>query len=148
MPLHPQIVHFPIALLSIAVLSELISYFWQKDFFSKMAFYLLIIGVITTFFAVKTGESSLDLIDNINSIKPLLSQHQQAGEWVLKIFSIVLIIKSLCIYFKKKNLFIKIFVTLLMLVGLFQVYQAGHFGGILVYEKGVGIQKFDKTNLP
>ena len=147
MPLHPQIVHFPIALLTLAILTELISYFWQKDFFSKMTFYLLIIGVITAFFAVKTGESSLDLIANISSIKPLINQHQQAGEWVLKIFSIVLIIKSFILYFKKNNMFIKGFVTLLMIIGLFQIYQAGHFGGILVYEEGVGIQS-DTTNLP
>lgn len=148
MPLHPQIVHFPIALLSVAILTELTSYFWQKEFFNKMTFYLLIIGVITAFFAVKTGESGLDLIDNISSIKPLINQHRQAGEWVLKIFSMVLIIKALILYFKKNNLFIKVFVTLLMIIGLFQTYQAGHFGGILVYEEGVGIQKSDSTNLP
>ena len=60
MPPHPQIIHFPIAILTLAVITELISFFWQKEFFSKMTFSLLLVGVITAFFAVQSGEAAVD----------------------------------------------------------------------------------------
>ena len=146
---HPQIIHFPIAILTLAVVTELISYFWQKEFFSKMTLTLLLVGGITAFFAVQSGEAAIDNLANIDSIKVLLQQHEQAGEWVLRIFGFVLIIKIVFLYLKKDILSIKLFLTFLMLAGLFQIYQAGHFGGILVYEKGVGVEQlFEMSNPP
>ena len=146
---HPQIIHFPIAILTLAVITELISYFWQKEFFGKMTFSLILIGVITAFMAVQSGEAAVDSLNNISPIKPLLHQHEEAGEWVLKIFGFVLILKSILLYLKKEILPIKLCLTLLMLIGFLQIYQAGHFGGILVYEKGIGVkQLFEKNNSP
>jgi uncharacterized membrane protein len=138
---HPQIIHFPIALLSFAVLTELISYFWQKDFFRKMTLVLLVAGVIAAFFAVQSGEAAMESLKDISSIKLLLAQHEDAGEKVLKIFGLVLFLKLTLLYLKKEILSLKIMITLLMLAGLFKIYQAGHFGGILVYEKGVGVEQ-------
>ncbi len=146
MPEHPQIVHFPIAILSAAVLSDLISYFWQKDFFSKMTIALLVVGVIAAFIAVQSGETALDNLKNINSIKYLLSQHEEAGEKVLKIFGLVLFLKLILLYVKKEILLVKLMLTLVMFAGLFQIYQAGHFGGILVFEKGAGVQQLLETS--
>jgi len=146
---HPQIIHFPIALLLLAVITELLSYFWQKEFFRKMTFSLLVVGVITAFFAIQSGEAAVDNLGNIKSIKSLLNQHEQAGEWILRIFGFVLLIKAILLYLKKDIFSVKLFLTLMMMVGLFQIYQVGHFGGILVYEKGVGVQQlFESPNPP
>ncbi|KAA3615645.1 MAG: hypothetical protein D8M58_15735 [Calditrichaeota bacterium] len=146
---HPQIVHFPIALLTVAVIADLISYFWQKEFFNKMALTLLLVGVLTAFFAVQSGDTAMENLNNIKPIKYLLDQHESAGEAVLKLFGLALILKAVLLYLKKEQLYIKILISIVMLMGVFKIYQAGHLGGILVYEKGVGVQQlFEETKTP
>ena len=46
--LHAMVVHFPIALLMVAFLFELISFFYKKEFFRQSAVYLLILGMLGT----------------------------------------------------------------------------------------------------
>jgi uncharacterized membrane protein len=44
--LHPKIVHFPIAFLTIYPVIELIALISKKDFFSKAALLFLLVGVL------------------------------------------------------------------------------------------------------
>jgi len=54
--LHPMIVHFPIALVTIGFLAELASLFFKKDSsLPKISLYLLIIGTLAAVAAVLAG---------------------------------------------------------------------------------------------
>ncbi|MHB9014432.1 MAG: DUF2231 domain-containing protein, partial [Ignavibacteriaceae bacterium] len=59
--LHPKIVHFPIALLSTYVLLEIIGVVFKRDFFSKAAHLILLLGVLGALAAVFTGNQAEDV---------------------------------------------------------------------------------------
>jgi predicted heme/steroid binding protein/uncharacterized membrane protein len=52
---HPMVVHFPIALFMVASLFILLSLLFQKGSFEIASFYLLILGAISSPFAMATG---------------------------------------------------------------------------------------------
>jgi uncharacterized membrane protein len=53
---HPMLVHFPIAIVALGFVAECVSLYFKKEAcFSKMGFYLLIIGTLTAFFTLATG---------------------------------------------------------------------------------------------
>jgi predicted heme/steroid binding protein/uncharacterized membrane protein len=52
---HPMVVHFPIALFMVASLFILLAYFFQKRSFDIASFYLLILGAVSSPFAMGTG---------------------------------------------------------------------------------------------
>jgi len=137
---HPQVVHFPVAFLSLAVFTDIISYFWQKDFFRKVTLLLLFFGVVAAVIALFTGEAAAQSAKSMENIKSLLHQHEVAGKWVLGIFSFVLLAKALLIWKKLENKTLNIFLSIILVFGLLNIYQAGHFGGQLVFEKGVGVK--------
>lgn len=52
---HPMVVHFPIALLMASSLFVLLHFFFENPFFEITSFYLLILGAISSPFAMATG---------------------------------------------------------------------------------------------
>jgi predicted heme/steroid binding protein/uncharacterized membrane protein len=52
---HPLVVHFPIALLMVASLFVLLTLFFQKRSFETASFYLLVLGTVSSPFAMATG---------------------------------------------------------------------------------------------
>jgi uncharacterized membrane protein len=55
--LHPMIVHFPVALITIGFLAEVVSLFFKNEkCLSKTGFYLLIIGALSAIAAWSTGQ--------------------------------------------------------------------------------------------
>jgi predicted heme/steroid binding protein/uncharacterized membrane protein len=52
---HPMVVHFPIALFMVASLFILLTLFFHKDSFEIASLYLLILGAVSTPFAMGTG---------------------------------------------------------------------------------------------
>jgi uncharacterized membrane protein len=53
--IHPMIVHFPIALIIVGFLADLIGILLKKEFFSRTGFYLLILGTLGAVTAYITG---------------------------------------------------------------------------------------------
>ena len=58
-PLHPAMVHLPIAAFVLSPLADLASLFWPGDFFEDSAFLLLAVGLVSGGLAFATG--ALDL---------------------------------------------------------------------------------------
>lgn len=144
---HPQVIHFPIALFSTALLTELLSYFWKKSFFSNVTMFLLILGCFSAIAALQTGENSAELYQSVESLKALIHQHESAGEWVFRLFTISLAAKIITVLFKKDTIYIRLIITFIMLAGFFQLCQVGHFGGKLVFDKGVGVKPMQEILL-
>ena len=59
--LHPIVVHFPVALITVGFLAEIVSLFFKSEkCLSKTGFYLLILGAISAMVAWGTGQLFTD----------------------------------------------------------------------------------------
>ena len=137
---HPQVVHFPIALLIVALLFEIISYFWKKESFTLTSLILMILGTIGAFIAMQTGELAADLAKKITGIGSTLHEHEEMAELVFYLYLAITIIKAVLMRLKKDILPWRIFILVGMIIGTFFIFRVGHYGGQLVYEWGAGVK--------
>lgn len=137
---HPQVVHFPIAILIVALLFEAVSCFWKKESFTLASLILLILGTIGAFVAMQTGEAAADIAKKITGIGSTLHEHEEMAELVAYLYLTITIIKASIMKFKKDILPWRLFILVGMLVGTFFIFRVGHYGGQLVYEWGAGVK--------
>ena len=134
---HPQVVHFPIDLLIVALLFEIISYFWRNEEFSLFSLILLTLGA---FIALQTGEAAAEITDKITGIGSILHEHEETAELVIYIYLGIVIFKTFLIRLKKDLFPWRLIVLTGLLVGTFFLYRVGYYGGQLVYEWGAGVK--------
>lgn len=139
--LHPKIVHFPIALLLTYVLCEFMGVIFKKDFFSKTAHLLLLLGVIGAVFAVLTGNQAFSDFHNWTiSSKEVFNYHQTYANFSIWYFTVLLIFKTYFVLKKKSAGSLKYLLLLFALLGCYLIYQTAEYGGDLVKRFGVGTE--------
>ncbi len=132
-PLHPMLVHFPIATLFLATLADILSLFTNEQV-GWVAGVLLVIGIITALLAMVTGLLELGKIDPQSPAIKIANLHM------------ILIMTSWSFY--SVSLFMRLDGTrleqpgsiaiVLSILGLIFLCYAGWLGGKLVYEFKVG----------
>lgn len=139
LPLHPSLVHFPIALLVLGALASFV-YLWRKDArFSTWGFVSLLLGWVLTIPAIITG-----LIDKAD-IPAGTPADQIANQHTTAIFA-MWILYGLALYWQyrwrdemdQRNR--RLVWAALLILGSIGLLIAGHLGARLVYELGVGVQ--------
>ena|SRR5687768_6628581 len=139
--LHPAIVHFPIALISVAAIFAVLSLFRNKDIFRRIAFWNLLIGTLGALAAVLTGLIELKHLVHDDAIHTILEKHEFTGFAIL-----ILSIAILTWFWIRKNKFGKkeysVWVLFLVL-GLAMVSYQGYLGGRMVFEKGAGVKPME-----
>lgn len=130
---HSKVVHFPIALLTVYSLLEIIGIVFRNEFISKSALLILCIGLVSAFFAVLTGNQAADEFNFVNDAsRALFNQHQNYATYLLW-FTVILCGLRIYVVLKKKfDGLIKYVFILLALLIIFFVYQTGMIGGELV----------------
>lgn len=134
-PLHPKVVHFPIALFLTALIFEMISWIFRKDQFHKTALYLFVFAALLSPLIVRTGMWEAERL-HLNH--PLLAEHSLMAQRLMWIS-----LMSLPFLWLLKREYVKYFritfvIVTLVTAGL--VGYAGHLGGQMVYEYGVGVE--------
>jgi uncharacterized membrane protein len=132
-PLHPLIVHFPIALLIFGVIAQFIA-LWKKDFFEKIALYLMASGFVTGILSYITGDGaeSFAVKQKGDIIRSLVHTHETYAMVTMIIFGIVLAIKIL--HLLKWTPKLTPIVLVLCVAGVITLGFTGHYGGKMVYE--------------
>ena len=143
-PLHPAIIHFPIALLLLAGVFGAISLFVKRETWKDLAFKSLLVGVIFTPFAVITG-----LIDEQkmghDSVDPMLSFHKYNGLALMFFYQIL----AVWFWLRKKlpgNREYLAWVICLFL-GSGMVMLQGYLGGEMVFTKGMGVKPVEESGM-
>jgi uncharacterized membrane protein len=150
-PLHPQIVHFVIALLFAGVLFRCIAVTGRVAFTGPAAAVLLLVGTLGAVLAAKSGTDAHGPVERVPGARAAVVEHEEWGERTRNIFLIVaaLEIGALIPAAKRWRRGVHLASALVGLAGAFSLYEAGEHGGELVYAYagGVGIRSGDPDDV-
>lgn len=138
--LHPQIVHFPIVLITVSFILQLIKVVKRTDNLLWQPFLFALSGLITGFAAAFSGQRAESTLSDVNPIvHEAIERHELFAN--LTVWILLPLIISWGYYSGKmksaRKFEIAILIALTFLTGI--VLITGHLGGKLVYIYGVGI---------
>lgn len=141
---HPLVVHFPIVLLIVAMLFQLLSFLGYKKELSLVTLILLSLGAISAWLASNTFHAHTGEL--AGTAKTILEEHEQFASYTWWFAFTALIAKTISHFFLNRKLWIEIAVSLLLVASAITVSVAGHHGAQLVHIEGVGVKgKFLET---
>jgi uncharacterized membrane protein len=138
--LHPMIVHFPIALLIVGFLSDLVGLLTKREFFTQAGFYLFILGALGVVAAFITGGQAGDGIVEEGVLKQALETHEEAATLAIWIVSIAAVFRIALFLLKKFSGVLKMVSLALGLLAVMAIARTGYYGGELVYKHAAGVQ--------
>lgn len=137
-PIHPMLVHFPIALLFTSVLFDLVSFYTGREDFKKGGFWLLILGWIAGLAATLSGTWSEEIVEKAGVPKAAIELHESFALTTLGLFAGLMLVR-----FWIRNRWSprdRLLYTGVALIGLALLATTGFWGGDLVYRYGAGVQ--------
>ncbi|MFA7289500.1 MAG: DUF2231 domain-containing protein [Melioribacteraceae bacterium] len=139
---HPLITHFPIVLFFVYAVFEIISKY--KPEYGKPTFGLLIAGLLFTLLSVFTGNlAQQHYIENTigggEDIIQMIELHENLATYTLFYYLGVLVLKFYFFIKNKNEKKYRLLIIILSILGLILVVYTGLYGGLLVFEKGVGV---------
>jgi uncharacterized membrane protein len=139
LPLHPKIVHFPVALLITSAFFGILALIFKKrrELFKEVLFWNLLLGVAGAILAIITGLSQEDTLVHNEAIHELMETHETLGFIFSGLFAVLLV----WMIFRKSKMktgeLVGFVVILIVSAGLL-TYSA-HLGGKMVYGEGAGV---------
>lgn len=133
-PIHPILVHFPIAAWFISTIGDIAGLFTNERV-SWVAGVLLVIGTITALFAMVTGLIELSKIDQQNPAMKIAHQHMMIIMVSWSFYAVSLFLRLDGASLGQPNTF----AIMMSIMGLISLCIAGWLGGKLVYEYGIGV---------
>ena len=85
-PIHPMVVHFPIALLITSVVFDLLATRWRRESFQEAGFYTLLAGLLGAVVAVVTGAMAEEAAEGKGIPESVLEIHEALGYATLLFF--------------------------------------------------------------
>lgn len=127
---HPMLVHFPIALVMLGFVAECAALYFKKETcFSKMGFYLLIVGTLSAVLALSSGVFFTSEMDGTAGV---VKETHELFAWIT--LGLLLVTSALRIFsVTKKSDNMKWLVFALYGFAAISVSITGFFGGSLVY---------------
>ena len=137
-PLHPPLTHFPISLLSISLLWDVIG-IWKADpFWPRMALWCIIAGLAIAVPAVITGISEYILIPDTHKGLGTATLHMMVMFGALSLYTASMVLRFDTAVFPAYG---KLISLVLSGLGLVLLLTGGWLGGELVFSHGIGIDK-------
>jgi len=134
-PVHPVVTHFPMALLPVSLLGDLLGVWTDASFWWVFSFYNLAIGLVMSIPALITGMIDFLTIPQEETVDRVAMRHMTIMITSITMYS--------CSFFIRLGVEIPIGWRLissvsLSLLGLIFLLIGGWFGGQLVYRHAVG----------
>jgi len=138
-PIHPILVHFPIALLFTSIFFEFLGYLKQRESYREFGYWLLILGFLGGLAAAGTGFWSEDAAKAVGVPEEAIDRHETFAVVSMIIFGAMLVfrwwVRSRWSD-RLRSIYLAFGVAGVLILG-----TAGYFGGDLVYRYGAGVQK-------
>jgi uncharacterized membrane protein len=138
--LHPMIVHFPIALLLVAFLSDLAGIIFKRDFFTKAGLFMMLLGTAGLIAAYLSGDFASEGLTEAGPLKMAIERHEDAAELTLWIMIATVAIRLGLIAFRRYAGAWRWIPLAIFLVGVLSVARTGYYGGELVFKHAAGVQ--------
>ena len=153
--LHPQIVHFVVALLFVGVGARIITLTGRPKFMDYGAATLLILGTIAAILAVKSGTDAHGPVERIPGARAAVMEHEEHGITTRNIFIGVALIELIALGLARKPTtqryvrYAHFASAIVGVVGALQLYEAAEHGGELVYAYagGPGLRSGDPKDV-
>ena len=138
-PVHPILVHFPIALLFTSVFFDFTAMISKRDSFRQTGFWLLILGWFGGLAATLSGFWSEEAVEKMGRVpEPAIERHEFLAIATLVVFAVLFLIrrwKNARPSFQKNIAY-----AVIAAIGLALLSTTGFLGGDLVYRYGAGVQ--------
>jgi uncharacterized membrane protein len=138
--IHPMVVHFPIALLVIGFIAEVTGAILKKEFFSKAALYLVIIGALGVVAAYFSGDFAGDGITETGTLKQALELHESAAILTVWLVIATALLRTALVLLKKFHGTLQWVSIALFLIATLSIARTGHYGGQLVFKHAAGVR--------
>jgi uncharacterized membrane protein len=153
--LHPQVVHFAIALLFLGVPLRRVALTGKDPFAKHAATLLLLLGTAAAVVSVKSGVDAHGPVERIPGARAAVMEHEEHGIQARNLFLGVAALELLALALASRAATVRftkaayIASGALGLVGIGALYEAGEHGGELVYSYagGPGIRSGNTTDV-
>lgn len=141
-PLHPAVVHFPIALLTIGMPLAVVAVFLRRWHLPWLAAIVLVMGAAGAVVAVATGNQEEEMVEGgSEALEQVLDKHEELGEMTRNIAVVAAVLAvaaalASCMPIAGRGL--SLLAALAAIAAAYFVAQTGHYGGELVYRHGAG----------
>jgi len=148
---HPQFVHFAIALLVVGVVFRAISLLGRPVFVAPAATTLLLAGTIAAWLAAQSGIAAHGPVERVPGARAAVVEHEEWGIRTRNVFLGVMALEAIALALWRSPRLRLVYAasTVVGLVGLLCLYEAGEHGGSLVYAYagGIGIRSGDPADV-
>ncbi len=136
-PIHPMLVHFPIALLSAAVFFDLLGAKWRPEDCRVASLYTLVLGFAGALVSVVSGSMAEDAAEHGGVPEQAIEIHEMLGFATFWIFAGLLGLRLITIlgWIREQPTAAR----LLGIAGVVVLLVASYYGGSLVYDYGAGV---------
>jgi len=138
--IHPILVHFPIAIILLAVLMDLLSFFLPDKWWDALKTTILYaIGTVSALAAYYTGTLAADSVFLPSGAQSVLNEHADWALWTVWFFGIYAVLRILLHWYQKVDQrTVRIGLFLIALPGVFFLYETGDHGAEMVFGYGAG----------
>ncbi|MEO8588800.1 MAG: DUF2231 domain-containing protein [Flavobacteriales bacterium] len=137
--LHAMLVHFPIALLIVGFLFQLIGLFRANTFYRKAALYLLVLGALGTVATYLSGDQAGEGIED-GPLEAPMDLHEDAATFTLWLTVATGVFFVALALLKYTRTWTTVIGTILFAAVVGGIARTGYLGGQLVYQHGAGVE--------
>lgn len=147
--LHPIVVHFPIALLIVAIVMDVLSLIMSREWWSeKQTTLLYMLGAVSAVAAFLTGRIAADSVWLSAEAQSILSSH---SDWALRtalFYAVYAACRIILFNREKVSRVLRYSFIPISLIGVFLIYRTADDGARLVYGYGVGTGNLYEATAP
>ena len=92
--LHPQVVHFVVALIVVGVVFRWASLVWRAAWLTPAATALVALGTVASLVAVRSGTDAHGPVERVPGARPAVEAHETWGERARNVFLLLLAVEA------------------------------------------------------
>jgi uncharacterized membrane protein len=139
LPLHPIIIHFPIALLIAGLGVDIAGWILKSDWLKRSATLLLILGSTGAAAAVWSGNVQEEMILKTPAIERTLETHSDSGELTMSLFLAIAATRAALLWMRRLTPRVHLLFIAAWVVCAGLLVRTAYYGGEMVFDLGAGV---------